>query len=110
MSVSYFVRYQGLGDKLAPFTDYYADRHAAILSKFPGLRGLTLYTPASWTDPYPVNPDPTDFLAQMTFDDPEALAAALASEARGRARNDFPNLPAADGPVTHQAMTMRKIV
>lgn len=109
MSVSYFVRYQGLGDRLSAFADQYCGPHAAILRDFPGLRGLTVHTPAAWADPFPVNPDPTEFLAQMEFDSTEALAIALASEARARARADFANLPPADRPVTHQAMITRRL-
>lgn len=109
MTVSYFVRYQGLGDKLPDFAAYYREKHARILAEFPGLQGLVLHTPADWADPFAVNPDPTEFLAQMQFASADALATALASDARERARADFPNLPAAER-VTHQAMRSEKIV
>ena len=103
MSVSYFVRYRGL-KRPAAFLDYYRDRHARILLEFPGLAGLALHVPAEGADPFPVSGDGTDFLAQMEFADARALAAALASPARERARADFANLPRDDAAVTHQAM------
>jgi uncharacterized protein (TIGR02118 family) len=109
MTVSYFVRYQGLGEKLPDFTAHYREKHARILAEFPGLRGLVLHTPANWADPFPVEPDPTEFLAEMQFESTEALAAALRSEARERARADFANLPKAER-VTHQAMTGLKVL
>lgn len=109
MTVSYFVRYQGMPEPADPFVDYYRTRHAAILADFPGIRSLTLHTPVAWTDRYPVNPDPTGFLAQMTFDSAAALDAALRSEARARARDDFANLPPVRGPVTHLATASERL-
>ncbi|MGE0734330.1 MAG: EthD family reductase [Alphaproteobacteria bacterium] len=109
MSVSYFVRYQNLGSAAAAFVDYYRHRHAPILAEFPGLRSLVLHTPIASADPFPTSPDPTEFLAQMVFDSPEALNRALASEARRRARDDFPNFPPFGGPATHLAMRAEKI-
>lgn len=109
MSVSFFVRYQGLGAALDSFDEYYCRHHADILARFPGIRSLVVHRPAPWNDPFATTPDPTDFLAQMTFDTTEALATALRSEARVLAREDFANLPRSGGPVTHQAMTTRRI-
>lgn len=107
MSVSYFVRYRApIADG---FVDYYRDRHAPILAGFPGLAGLVLHTPAPWRDPFPVNADPTGFLAEMRFDSLEALRMALDSEARSRARADFARLPGPIGEVTHQAMTSLRV-
>ncbi len=45
----------------------------------------------------------------MTFESAAALDAALRSEARARARDDFANLPPVRGPVTHLAMASEKI-
>jgi uncharacterized protein (TIGR02118 family) len=107
--VSYFVRYRGTADDPAGFVDYYATRHAAILKEFPGIRGLSLHQPADWSDPFPVRPDGTALLAQMTFDTLSDLQRALQSEARRRARDDFARFPSFTGEVTHQAMSRRII-
>ena len=48
-------------------------------------------------------------MAQMSFDSDEALDAALASDARRRARDDFANLPEFEGTVSHQAMQAKAI-
>lgn len=103
-SVSYFVRYRGLPRPAGGFVDYYRERHARILAEFPGLSGLALHVPLAADDPFATHADGTDFLAEMNFADAAALARALASPARERARADFPNLPKGDAIVTHQAM------
>lgn len=110
MAISYFVRYQGLAQPRDRFLRHYRDVHAGILAEFPGLRGLTLHTPAPGADPFPTQPDGTDFLAQMVFDDPAALRTALESEARARARADFANLAVGDARVTHQAMVSESLL
>ena len=107
--ISYFVRYRGSADDPAGFVDYYATQHAAILKDFPGIRGLSLHQPTEWSDPFPVRPDGSALLAQMTFDTLSDLQRALQSEARRRARDDFALFPSFSGEVTHQAMSRRII-
>jgi uncharacterized protein (TIGR02118 family) len=102
--VSYFVSYRGASSDPEAFLRHYSGRHAEILKSFPGLRGLVLHTPVASRDPFPVNPGGRILLAQMQFDSAAALDAALASEARARARADFGAFPPFDGTVTHQAM------
>ena len=102
--VSYFVSYRGTSPAAGEFLRHYRERHAEILKSFPGIRGLVLHTPVDWTDPYPVNPGGRILLAQLQFDSVAALDAALASEARAQAREDFRTFPAFEGTVTHQAM------
>ena len=63
-----------------------------------------LHRPADWSDPFPVRRDNTFLLAQMVFDTPADLDAALRSQARSMARDDFHRFPAFDGEVTHEAM------
>jgi uncharacterized protein (TIGR02118 family) len=107
--ISYFIRYRGSAADPAAFASYYATHHAAILKDFPGIRSLCLHEPAVWNDPFPVRPDGTALLAQMTFDTPADLERALHSEARRRAREDFGRFPSFSGEVTHQAMRGRVI-
>lgn len=107
--VSYFVRYQGVATDPVAFTEYYAAQHAAILKRFPAINSLILHTPQHWTDPFQIRAGGAQLLAQMTFDDADALNAALASEARKDARADFSRFPPFSGEVTHQAMKSRVI-
>jgi uncharacterized protein (TIGR02118 family) len=107
--ISYFVRYRGAATDPADFIEYYAKHHAPILKEFTGIRSLSLHEPVDWHDPFPVDPDGTALLAQMTFDTPGDLERALHSEVRRRARDDFGRFPKFSGEVTHQAMRSRLI-
>ncbi len=109
MSTSYFVRYRGNFADPGRFLDYYAGAHAGILAEFPGIRSIILHRPASWRDPFPVKQGEAALMAQMSFDSDEALDAALASDARKRARDDFANFPEFEGTVSHQAMQAKVI-
>jgi hypothetical protein len=69
-----------------------------------------LHVPTTWRDPFPVNPDGTDFLAEMTFADAAALSTAVESRARAVARDDLAHLPRGSATVTHQAMRSLRIL
>jgi uncharacterized protein (TIGR02118 family) len=107
--VSYFVRYRGSSSDPDGFRRHYETRHAAILGQFPNIRSLILHSPAEWTDPFPVRPANSFLLAQMVFDDAGDLDAALRSQARRQARDDFQRFPPFDGDVTHEAMVGKVI-
>jgi len=107
--ISYFVRYRGSPGDTDEFNAYYETVHSEILNEFPNIRSLVLHRPASWTDPFPVNRGDSALLAQMVFRSPQDLEAALWSEARRRAREDFERFPPFDGSVTHEAMAGKVI-
>jgi uncharacterized protein (TIGR02118 family) len=107
--VSYFVRYRGSAPDPQGFAAYYEARHAELLKEFPGIRSLVLHRPVPWHDPFPVNPAGSLLLAQMVFDSAEALNAALQSEARKAAREDFARFPPFAGEVTHEALTAKVV-
>ena len=109
-AVTYFVRYRGLPQPQGDFETYYRTRHSQILSRMPGIRRLVLHVPTPWQDPFPVRPDDTDFLAEMTFAGAEAFTAAVNSKARALARDDLANLPCASAAVTHQAMRSLRVL
>ena len=64
-----------------------------MLRRFPSIRSLILHQPAPWNDPFPVRPGETLLLAQMQFDSAGDLDAALRSDARRQARDDFHRFP-----------------
>ena len=68
------------------------------------IRSLVLHRPVDASDPFPVRRGDTFLLAQMQFDTAADLDAALRSDARRRARDDFHNFPGFSGEVTHEAM------
>lgn len=107
--ISYFVRYRGSAADPAGFTSYYEARHALILKEFPGIRSLVLHTPATWNDPFSVRHGGSMLLAQMVFDSSSALDAALRSDARKQARDDFRCFTAFEGDVTHEAMAAKVV-
>jgi uncharacterized protein (TIGR02118 family) len=77
------------------FVRYYADTHTALALAIPGMlrfeaaRGVG--TPEGGATPY-------QRIAELTFEDMDALEAGLASEEGQAAVNDIPNF--ADGGVT----------
>jgi uncharacterized protein (TIGR02118 family) len=107
--VSYFVRYRGSSADPAGFRTYYETRHAEILRGFTGIRSLVLHQPVGWNDPCPVIPGGSLLLAQMTFDTPADLDAALRSQARQDARADFGRFPPFGGEVTHEALSAKVV-
>jgi uncharacterized protein (TIGR02118 family) len=107
--ISYFVRYRGAAEDPAEFIAYYESRHAALLRDFPHIRALVLHRPAAWHDPFPVRGDDTFLLAQMQFDSAADLDAALRSDARRAAREDFRHFPPFRGDVTHAAMAAKLV-
>ena len=103
--VSYFVRYRGSAADPSAFLAHYRDHHGAILRCFPQIRSLILHTPVDVHDPFPVRPGGSALLAQMIFEGPGALDAALHSQARREARADFAGFRAFAGEITHEALS-----
>ena len=109
-AVTYFVRYRGLPQPQDDFVNYYRTRHSELLVQMPGIRRLVLHVPTAWRDPFPVNQDGTDFLAEMTFATAEAFEAGVESKARAAARDDLANLRRGDAAVTHQVMRSLRVL
>lgn len=110
MSVSYFVLYKGQAVDPQAFLGHYRDVHVPILGQWPGIRSVSLHRPADWRDTQSVDTCGLALMAQMTFDDLDALDCALRSEARLRAREDFHRFPPFNGEVRHQAMVSERLV
>jgi uncharacterized protein (TIGR02118 family) len=107
--VSYFVRYRGASPDPAAFLAHYEAGHAALLRRFPHIRSLVLHQPVPWNDPFPVRAGGSLLLAQMQFDTTADLNAALRSDARREARDDFHRFPPFAGEVTHEAMNAKVV-
>jgi uncharacterized protein (TIGR02118 family) len=108
MSVRYFVRYEGQSQDTERFIDYYVGTHGEFMKGYPGIRAAVLHLPVSgWKDPMTIVPGNDFLLAEFKFDSVDALNAALASEARVRAREDAKRFPHFEGKVTHQALTTK---
>jgi uncharacterized protein (TIGR02118 family) len=109
MSVSYFVRYDITAVDAQRFVDRYREVHVPLLARWPGIRRVLLHTPRDWHDPFSVNRGHTVLLAQLEFESVEAMEAALQSEGRAAAREDFKQFPSYEGSVVHQAMAQDEV-
>jgi len=109
MSVSYFVRYDITAVDAQRFVDRYREVHVPLLARWPGIRRVMLHTPLDWHDPFTVNRGRTVLLAQLEFESVESMEAALQSEARAAAREDFERFPSYEGSVVHQAMAQDEV-
>lgn len=111
MSVRYIVRYQGQSQEPEKFVDYYVNTHGKFMQAYPGIRSAVLHVPVGgWTDPLTIVPGNDFLLGEFEFDSVDALNAALASEARIRAREDAKRFPQFDGKVTHQAFSTKNLL
>jgi uncharacterized protein (TIGR02118 family) len=109
MSVSCFVRYDiALGD-LDGFLKRYREVHVPMLARWPGMKRVVMHTPVEWKDPFPVNRGKAVLLAQLVFDDEQAMNEAFASRERAEAREDFKRFMTFEGAVTHQAMQSEEV-
>jgi uncharacterized protein (TIGR02118 family) len=109
MSVSYFVRYDITAVDAQRFVDRYREVHVPLLARWPGIRRVVLHTPLDWHDPFTVNRGRTVLLAQLEFESIAAMEAALQSEGRAAAREDFKQFPPYEGSVVHQAMAQDEV-
>ena len=109
MSVSYFVRYDITGVDAQGFVERYREVHVPLLARWPGIRRVMLHTPLDWHDPFTVNRGRTVLLAQLEFESVESMEAALASEGRAAAREDFKRFPPYEGNVVHQVMVQDEV-
>lgn len=70
----------------AAFDRYYEENHSALAKKLPGLKGYTANKSVSLN---PQESSPTYLIAELYFEDREALQAALQSPEGQAAANDL---------------------
>jgi uncharacterized protein (TIGR02118 family) len=106
---TYLVAYQGEADDLNAWLGHYLDSHIPVMTRFPGLRELEVYTRLDWISALPWRR--VNFMQRnkVAFDSADALTAALHSPVRHEMRADFKTFPPFTGPVTHFAMTTRVV-
>ena len=109
MSISYFVRYDISVADMKAFIERYREVHVPLVTCWPGLLRMTLHTPVRWNDPSPVNRGKAVLLAQLEFENEEAMNRAFASPQRAAAREDFKRFMTYEGTVTHQAMKSEEV-
>ena len=109
MSISYFVRYDIAVPDMKAFIERYRKVHVPLVAKWPGLQRMVLHTPQEWSDPSPVNKGRAVLMAQLVFENEEAMKRAFASRERAEAREDFKRFMTFEGTVMHQAMRSEQV-
>ncbi len=105
---TYLVAYEGAAEDLPLWLSCYLGHHAPIMTRFPDVRSVEVYTRIDWCDAMPTW-QRADHMQRnkIVFDDAAALTAALHSPVRHEMRADFLNFPPFTGPVSHFPMTTR---
>ena len=100
-TLSYMVEYDGVtADENAWHLAYNA-RHPFLLAKFPGIRAIEIYTPATIVCSLAIRARTAMQRNKTVFDSPQAMEAAMASKARPALRSDFLALPPLEGSTDH---------
>lgn len=107
---TYLVAYEGMADDLPAWLAHYLAHHAAIMTRFPGVRRVEVCTRIDWCGAVPWPRVDRMQRNKVVFDDAAALTAALHSPVRHEMRADFSKFPPFTGPVSHFPMTTRSIV
>lgn len=106
---SYLVHYPGPADDMARWHAHYIAHHPPIMRRFPGIRSIEILTRIDWAGDLAVPRTEPMQRNRILFDDPDALAAALASPVIRDMRADFERLPPFRGGNAHFPMRTRRI-
>ncbi|MDT2019588.1 hypothetical protein [Methylocella sp. CPCC 101449] len=99
--LSYLVEYAGPAEDEQAWHRFYVGKHPHLLSKFPGIRGIEIYTPAVVISGLPF-PFRTSMQRNKTvFDSADAMNAAMLSPVRDALRQDFHSFPPFTGEAAH---------
>ena len=99
--LSYMVEYAGPAKDENVWHQFYVDSHPPLLAKFPGIRKIEIYTPATMISALPFDMRRTMQRNKTVFDSPEAMNAAMASPVRAALRKDFHKFPEFEGAAAH---------
>lgn len=104
-SLSYWVEYTGPATDPNAWHDHYTRHHPHLLSRFPGIRAIEIYTPAPVVCGLPL-PERSCLQRNKTvFDDAEAMNLAMKSPVRAALRADIHSLPPFQGAALHFPFT-----
>ncbi|SDV46974.1 EthD family reductase [Chitinasiproducens palmae] len=101
---SYLVTYEGPAQDPHAWLSHYLAHHPPLMRELPGLRELEIYTRVDSATSLPFTRSDAMQRNKVVFDDPAALAVALASPIRDAMRRDFNALPPFAGGTPHCAM------
>jgi hypothetical protein len=106
---TYLVAYEGTAEDLPDWLSHYIAHHAAIMTRFPGIRQVEVCTRIDWCGALPWPRVDHMQRNKVVFDDAAALTAALNSPVRHEMRADFSTFPPFTGPVSHFPMATRVV-
>ena len=107
---SYLVHYPGPAQDLNAWLTHYADQHIPLMCQLPAIRGVEMLTRIDHISALPFPRDHHMQRNRVSFDDPDALAVALASPIRARMRADVDAYPPYAGGVYHFAMRTEQVL
>jgi len=107
--VTYLVEYCRPAEDETAFIDYYRANHPPIMAELPNIRRLEIYTPVDWSNPLALERADHMLMCDCSFDDVDALTAALHSDVRHRLREDYVTFPPFTGRVGHHPMRRVRI-
>jgi len=108
--VTYLVEYQRPADDEAVFIEYYCANHPPIMAELPEIRRLEIYTPVDWSNPLALDRADHMLMCDVSFNDVDALTAALHSDVRHRLREDYDTFPPFTGRVGHYPMRRVRVM
>jgi hypothetical protein len=99
--LSYMVEYAGPARDENAWHLFYVTGHPPLLAKFPHIRKIEIYTPATLISALPFAVRRTMQRNKTVWDDADAMNAAMASPVRAALRKDFHNFPEFEGDAAH---------
>jgi uncharacterized protein (TIGR02118 family) len=107
---TYQVAYEGMAEDLNLWLSHYVAHHIPLMARFPGIRGLEMFTRLDWCSALPWRRVGFMQRNKVVFDSAAALNAALQSPIRAEMRADFHRFPPFTGETTHYPMTTLNVI
>lgn len=101
---TYLVGYEGEAHNFNAWLTHYLKHHPPLMAQLPGIRELEIYTRVDYRTGLNIPQATAMQRNKVVFDDPAALAAALASPVRAQMKQDFDAFPPYSGPASHFPM------
>lgn len=101
---TYLVGYEGEAEDFNAWLTHYLTHHPPLMMQLPGIRELEIYTRVDYRSGLAIQRTTAMQRNKVVFDDPSALAAALASPIRAHMKQDFNTFPPYSGSTPHFPM------
>jgi hypothetical protein len=105
----YLVHYPGKAEELNAWLRYYLSHHAPIMTTYPNVRGVDVFTRIDWCDSLPWQRVAYMQRNRIAFDSTQDLLAALASPVREQMRQDHDRFPPYSDGSRHYPMLVTRV-